>query len=77
MPNGGFSLEIEIMSGGKSPSDDGGGGDVGEGCELTQLGNTEVFFCKEHTGMNARGLRRGASKSGDAEIDDMVDSKMG
>lgn len=40
-----------------------------EGCELKQLGTREVFFCPTHEDdMNA--------KSGDREIDSMVDYQM-
>ena len=40
-----------------------------EGCELKQLGTREVFFCPTHEDdMNA--------KSGDKEIDSMVDYQM-
>jgi hypothetical protein len=44
------------------------------GCELTQLGNTEVFYCPEHVGVNQQ--KDSSGKSGDSEIDDMVDSGM-
>jgi hypothetical protein len=45
------------------------------GCELTQLGNTEVFYCPTHTGMAASGAPRKGSS--DAEINDMVSAQMG
>jgi len=38
-----------------------------EGCRLEQLGNMEVFYCKEHTGVE---------QTGDNEINEMVDEKM-
>lgn len=43
-----------------------------EGCELKQLGSTEVFYCPEHT--NA--MESKENESGDENIDEMVDYQM-
>ena len=44
-----------------------------EGCELKQLGNTEVFYCPEHTGMVTG---EAAPPSENKDMDEMIDYQM-